>query len=81
MKTILASILDFFKAETSVYSHRNPTIEVIALEKNIDIDSIRAETRVILQSKGRVEAIMRLRKRFHVSLSVAWGFVDNLRGL
>jgi hypothetical protein len=33
---------------------------------------------VILENKGRVEAIINLRKRFHVTTSAAWRFVDKL---
>ena len=75
---ILKSILDFFKAEKTTYSHRNRTIEVIALEKGIDIDSIKDDTKAILGKEGRVEAVIKLRKRFHVTTAAAWRFVDKL---
>lgn len=78
MIPILTSIVDFFKAKKTVYSHRNRTIEMIALEKGIDINSIKNETRAILQSEGKVEAVINLRKRFHVTSSAAWNFVDKL---
>lgn len=78
MIPILTSIVDFFKAKKTVYSHRNRTIEMIALEKGIDIDSIKNETRANLQSEGKVEAVINLRKRFHVTSSAAWNFVDKL---
>jgi hypothetical protein len=78
MMSILKAILDFFKAEKTVYSHRNRTIEIIALEKGININSIKEDTKVILENKGRVEAIINLRKRFHVTTSAAWRFVDKL---
>ena len=78
MILILTSIVDFFKAKKTVYSHRNRTIEMIALEKGIDINLIKNETRAILQSEGKVEAVINLRKRFHVTSSAAWNFVDKL---
>ena len=77
---ILKPILDFFKAKKTVYSHRNRTIEIIALEKGIDIDAIKDDTRAIIEKEGSVEAIVKLRKRFHVTLSAAWRFVDKLEG-
>lgn len=78
MIPILTSIVDFFKAKKTVYSHRNRTIEMIALEKGIDINLIKNETRAILQSEGKVEAVINIRKRFHVTSSAAWNFVDKL---
>lgn len=75
---ILKNILDFFKNEKTVYSHRNRTIEMIALEKGIDINSIRDDTKAIMENEGRVEAVVKLRKRFHVTSSAAWVFVDKL---
>ncbi len=78
MIPIFKSIFDFFNAKTTVYSHRNRTIEIIASEKNIDIDSIKNETKAIMESKGKVEAVIELRKRFHVPLAAAWIFVDKL---
>lgn len=78
MIPILTSIVDFFKAKKTVYSHRNRTIEMIALEKGVDINSIKNETRANLQSEGKVEAVINLRKRFHVTSSAAWNFVDKL---
>lgn len=78
MMQILKLIIDFFRAETNVYSHRNRTIEEIASEKGINIDSIKAETKASLQHEGRVEAISKLRKQFHVPTATAWVFVDNL---
>ena len=78
MPSIFKPILDFFKAEKTVYSHRNRSIEVIAREKNIDINSIKNETKAILESEGSVEATIRLRKRFHVPLVAAWIFVERL---
>jgi len=75
---ILKAISDFFKAEKIEYWHRDRSIEVIALEKELDIDSIKEETKAILKNEGRVEAIAKLRHRFHVPLSVAWRFVDRL---
>ena len=78
MIPVFRSIVDFFNAEKTVYSHRNRTIEMIALEKNIDIDSIKNETKVILEKEGSVAAVIQLRKRFHVTSSAAWNFVDKL---
>lgn len=78
MTPILTAIANFFKAEITVYSHRNRTIEMIASEKNIDIASIRDETKAILENEGRIEAITKLRHRFHVTLNAAWIFVDRL---
>jgi len=75
---ILKPLLDFFKAEKTVYSHRDRSIEIIAQENHIDIDSIKHDVIAILQQDGRVEATIYLRKRFHVPLSVAWRFVDKL---
>jgi len=62
-----------------VYSHRNRTIEVIAREKNIDINSIQNDTKAVLESEGSVEAVMSLRKRFKVPLVSAWIFVERLK--
>ncbi len=78
MMPILKAILGFFKAEKTTYSHRNRTIEIIALEKGIDINSIKQETKAILESEGSIEAVIKLRKRFHVTSSAAWRFVDKL---
>ncbi len=75
---IVKPVLDFFKAEKTTYSHRNRTIEIIALEKGIDINSIKEDTKVILENQGSVEAIVKLRKRFHVTTAAAWRFVDKL---
>ena len=75
---IIKQILDFFNTKKTVYSHRNRTIEIIALEKSIDIDSIKDDTRAIIEKEGSVEAIVKLRKRFHVTSSAAWRFVDKL---
>ncbi len=79
MTQILTAIKNFFKAEKTTYSHRNRTVEMIALEKNIDIDSIKSETKAILEKEGSVVAISDLRKRFHVTLNTAWRFVDKLK--
>jgi hypothetical protein len=78
MMPIFESLLDFFNAEKTTYSHRNRTIEIVALEKGIDIDSIIQETKTMLENEGTVEAVVKLRKRFHVTDSAAWRFVDNL---
>jgi len=40
MMPIYKHVLDFFNAEKTVYSHRNRTIEMIASEKGIDINSL-----------------------------------------
>jgi hypothetical protein len=78
MIPILKPLLDFFKAEKTTYARRNRTIEIIALEQDIDINSIKQDTKATLESEGRIEAITQLRKRFHVPLSAAWRFVDKL---
>lgn len=78
MIPILKPVINFFKTESTNYSHRNRTIEAVALEKNIDINSIKNETKTILENEGRVEAIIKLRRRFHVPLASAWIFVDKL---
>ncbi len=75
---ILKPVLDFFKAEKTVYSHRDRTIEIIALEKGIDINSIKQEIKAIMEREGKVEAVINIRKRFHTTLSAAWIFVDKL---
>lgn len=68
----------FFYPKPSNYAHRNRSIEIIAKENNIDINSIKDETIKILISEGRVQAITYIRHRFHVPLSPAWVFVDLL---
>ncbi len=78
MGRMFTTIKNFFKAETTTYSHRNRTVEIIVQEKNIDMDSIKNETRAIIESEGSVAAIIKLRKRFHVTLNAAWRFVDKL---
>ena len=75
---LLKAIADFFKAEKVEYWHRDRSIEVVAHEKGIDIDSLKDETKAVIQKQGRVEAITKLRHRFHVPLSAAWRFVDKL---
>jgi hypothetical protein len=75
---IFKTITDFFTAEKIEYWHRDRSIEVIALENKLDIETIKEETLTILKNEGRVEAITKLRHRFHVPLSVAWRFVDKL---
>ena len=34
--------------------------------------------KVILDSEGKVEAVIQLRKRFHIPLAAAWIFVEKL---
>ena len=75
---MLKSFFNFFKAEKTVYSHRNRTIELIASEKNIDIQSIKNDIKVILENEGKVEAVIQLSKRFHIPLATAWVFVEKL---
>lgn len=75
---ILKAVLDFFKTEKTVYSHRNHTIESIAREKGVNIDSLKREMKAIMEKEGSVEAIVKLRKRFHSTSSAAWRFVDRL---
>jgi len=78
MSQLFTAIKNFFKAEKTVYSHRNRTIEMIALEKNIDIDFIKNDTKATLKNQGSVATIIQLRKQFHVTLNIAWRFVDKL---
>ncbi len=78
MARMFTTIKDFFKAETTTYSHRNRTVEIIVLERNIDMGSIKNEARAIIENEGSVAAIINLRKRFHVTLNAAWRFVDKL---
>ena len=75
---MLKSIFKFFRAEKTVYSHRHRTIELIASEKNIDIQSIKNDIKVILENEGKVEAVIQLRKRFHIPLAAAWIFIEKL---
>ena len=79
MISIVRSIVAFFNAEKTVYSHRHRTIEKIASEKHIDINSIKNETNVILEKEGCIAAVIQLRKKFHVTSSAAWNFVDKLK--
>lgn len=78
MIAIFTSIVDFFKAEKKTYSHRDRTIEIIALEKGIDIHLLKKEFKAVLAKEGKVEAIVILRRRFHVPLSCAWRFIEKL---
>ena len=78
MIKILKAIADFFEAEKTEYWHRDRSIEIVAKEKGIDIDVLKEETKAMLEKEGRVEAIEKLRHRFHVPLSAAWRFVDKL---
>lgn len=78
MIPILSSVVDFFKAEKKTYSHRNRTIEIIALEKGLDIRLLKQEFKVVLAKEGKVEATVKLRRRFHVPLSCAWRFIEKL---
>ncbi len=75
---MLESIFKFFRAEKIVYSHRHRTIELSASEKNIDIHTIKNDIKAILESEGKIEAVIQLRKRFHVPLAAAWVFVEKL---
>lgn len=75
---ILKQLRSLFKSGKTTYSHRKRTIEIIAAEKGIDINTIYEETVTILKNEGRVEAISKLTKRFHAPLSVAWRFVNKL---
>ena len=67
----LKPILDFFKVEKTTHSHRNRTSEIIALDKGIDINSFKKDTKVILDNEVSVEAIVKLRKRFHLTTAAA----------
>jgi hypothetical protein len=75
---ILTAISDFFKAEKTEYWHRDRSIEIVASEQDIDINSLKQEMKEIIKHEGRVEAISKLRHRFHVPLSAAWRFIDKL---
>jgi len=75
---LFKKISNFFFADKIEYWHRDRSIEVIALERNIDIDIISKETRETIKNKGRIEAIKKLRQQFHVPLSAAWRFVNKL---
>ena len=61
MLKILKIITDFFIVEKTEYWHRNRSIEIVALEKNIDINLLKAEFKKVVKDKGRVEAISILR--------------------
>lgn len=78
MIAIVTSVINFFKAEKKTYSHRDRTIEIIALEKGIDIHLLKQEFKIVLAKEGKVEAIVILRRRFHVPLACAWRFIDKL---
>lgn len=75
---IIKIISDFFKAEKTEYWHRDRSIEIVALEKGLDINLIQQEIKTIIKNEGRVVAITRLRHRFHVPLSSAWRFVNKI---
>lgn len=78
MISIFTSVVDFFKADKKNYSHRNRTIEIIALEKGLDIHLLKQEFKNVLAKEGKVEATVKLRRRFRVPLSCAWRFIDKL---
>lgn len=75
---ILKAIVEFFRADKIEYWHRDRSIEIIAEEKKIDIDSIKEEAKAIIEKQGRIEAIIKITHRFHVPLSVAKRFIDKL---
>jgi len=75
---LLKYILAFFKAEKTEYWHRDRSIEVVALENSLDIETIKNETLAIIQTQGRIEAVSKIRHKFHIPLSAAWRFVDKL---
>ena len=75
---LLKSINDFFFSEKTEYWHRDRSIEVVALERGIDIELLSNEIREIIKRNGRIEAIKNIRHRFHVPLSSAWRFVDKI---
>lgn len=75
---IFKNISDFFFAEKIEYWHRDRSIEVIALENKMDIDTISKKTRETIKNEGRITAIKKLRQQFHIPLSAAWRFVDKL---
>jgi len=75
---ILKSIKDFFNTEKVEYWHRDRSIEVVAVERKMDINIIAEETLKTIKNRGRIEAIKKLRHQFHVPLSAAWRFVNKL---
>ena len=75
---LLKFIMRFFNAEKIEYWHRDRSIEVIAQENGLDIDTIKEETITSIKSEGRIEAITKLKHRFHIPLSAAWRFVNKL---
>ena len=76
--TIFKAISTFFKAEKIEYWHRNRSIEVVALEKGLNVEDIKSEFQFIIKNEGRVNAIAKLRQRYHVPLSSAWRFIDKI---
>ena len=77
-KNILKAIIDFFRASKTEYWHRDRSIEVVAMEKGLDLKLLEKEVRNSLVNDGRVEAVSQLSHRFHIPLSAAWRFVDKL---
>ena len=71
MLKILKIITDLFVAEKTEYWHRNRSIEIVALEKNVDINLLKAEFKKVVKDRGRVEAISMLRRHFRASFSCA----------
>jgi len=76
--TLFKAISDFFKAEKVEYWHRDRSIEVVASEKGLNIDAVKAEFTAVMKNEGRVNAVTKLRQRFQVPLSSAWRFIDKL---
>ena len=76
--SMIKRILALFRSDKTVYSHRNRSIEMVASEKGVDNDTLVREIKEIMRNEGSVEAIVSLRKRFHVTDAAAWNFVDKL---
>jgi len=75
---ILKSIINFFVADKVEYWHRDRSIEVIAVERKMDINEIAKNTLETIKIDGRIQAIKNLRHQFHVPLSAAWRFVNKI---
>ena len=75
---ILKAIRNYLNDETTAYSHRNRTIEIVALEQGIDIDLLKQETKAMIASEGRIETIGNLKQRFRLPVSAVWRFVDKV---
>lgn len=75
---IIEAIREYFRTEKLEYWHRDRSIETVAKEKGMDVEVLKNEIRGVIKKEGRVEAITRLRHRFHVPLNAAWRFIDKI---